>query len=158
MKLGEEILKSSIWDKDVGYKPLPVTDSIIEMAEKKLGVKLPESYIKLLKDQNGGSIIYNAHPAPKHEVFDDLFIEVEYLDGIGKNGGILDSEELIEEWKMPKGLVLFNGDGHYWLAFDYRHTSSNPPIVYVDNNDEISQVITLARNFDDFLENLYVGK
>lgn len=145
----------TIWEKDDEYKPKPVSDEMVQMAEAKLQVTLPPSYLELLKQQNGGWFIHNAYPAPQHEDFDEPFIEVEYIAGIDQNDGILESEELIEEWEMPKGLVLFNGDGHTWLAFDYRETSANPPIVYVDNYDEVPQVIKIADTFDEFLENLY---
>ena len=148
-------MANNIWEKDDEYKPKPVSDELVHTAEAKLQVTLPPSYKELLKQQNGGRFIHNAHPAPQHEDFDEPFIEVEYIEGIGKNDGILESEELIEEWELPKGLVLFSGDGHTWLAFDYRETTANPPIVYVDNYDEFPQVIKIADNFDEFLENLY---
>ncbi|PQD94315.1 SMI1/KNR4 family protein [Pradoshia eiseniae] len=148
----------NIWEKDDEYKPKPVSDELVHTAEAKLQVTLPPSYKELLKQQNGGRFIHNAHPAPQHEDFDEPFIEVEYIEGIGKNDGILESEELIEEWELPKGLVLFSGDGHTWLAFDYRETNANPPIVYVDNYDEFPQVIKIADNFDEFLENLYTAE
>ncbi len=146
---------TNIWEKDDLYKPQPVSDAVIQMAQAKLKVTLPASYIELLKQQNGGRFIHNAYPAPQHEQFDEPFIEVEYIDGIDEDSSILESEELCEEWEMPKGLVLFHGDGHTWLAFDYRHTSANPPIVYVDNHEETSQVFEIAKSFDEFLENLY---
>lgn len=146
---------TNIWEQDDLYKPQPVSDAVIQMAEAKLKVTLPASYIELLKQQNGGRFIHNAYPAPQHEKFDEPFIEVEYIDGIDEDSSILESEELCEEWEMPKGLVLFHGDGHTWLAFDYRHTSANPPIVYVDNHEETSQVFEIAKSFDEFLENLY---
>lgn len=72
---------------------------------------------------------------------------------MGKNPGILDSKYLLKEWDMPDGLILFNGDGHTWLAFDYRNVSSEPPIVYV-NNDEDTKIRVIANSFNEFLENL----
>ena len=153
-----KFMERSIWLQEDFNKSQPVSDELIKLAEEQLGITLPKTYIKLLKEQNGGSIIFNAYPAPDHEIFNDTSIEVDYIEGIGKDDGILKSEEMIEEWEMPKGLVLFNGDGHFWLAFDYRHTISNPPIVYVDNTDEVTQVIKIAENFDEFLDRLYVAE
>ena len=149
-------MEHSIWLQEDFNKRQPASDELIKLAEEQLGITLPKTYIRLLKEQNGGSIIFNAYPAPEHEIFGNDSIEVDFIEGIGKDDGILKSEEMIEEWEMPKGLVLFNGDGHFWLAFDYRHTLSNPPIVYVDNTDEVSQVIKIAENFDEFLDRLYV--
>ncbi|MBC1794655.1 SMI1/KNR4 family protein [Listeria booriae] len=43
----------SIWEKD-SDKPNRLTQKDIELAEKTFGVTLPKSYLKVLKEQNGG--------------------------------------------------------------------------------------------------------
>ncbi len=55
---------------------------------------------------------------------------------------------------MPKGIVLFTGDGHSWIAFDCRMTKEEPPIIYIDLDTE--QTIELAPNFNTFLNGLYI--
>ena len=62
--------------------------------------------------------------------------------------------ELIEEWGMPKELILLNGDGHIWIALDYRNNKDEPAVVYINN--ESNEEIVLADSFDDFMERLYI--
>jgi len=99
------------------YRLPPVTQEEIENAEKTLKCTLPNTYKELIKVQNGGRIRFNAFI---REGMNEA-IEFTYLLGIGKNYGILDSAELIKEWRMPKKLVIINqGDGHEMIALDYR--------------------------------------
>ena len=138
-----KLLRNSIWKKDNDiYKLNTLTEEDIKKAEEIFKIKFPEAYLNILKDQNGGEIIYNAFSILENNFLSEPFIEVEYIYGIGKNPGILDTQYLLNEWEMPKGLILFNGDGHTWLAFDYRNESSEPPIVYI-NNDEDTKVIKI---------------
>ncbi len=65
---------------------------------------------------------------------------------------ILESHYLIQEWEMPENLVLLSGDGHTWIALDYRNVAENPPVIFIDN--EVEQIIELAPNFESFLQNL----
>lgn len=143
-----------IWQEDSDYYKLaPLTDEMVKKAEEKLKIKLPQSYINILKDQNGGYIKFNSYPTDVPTSWADDHINVDHILGISLEDGILKSEYFIEEWEMPEGLVLFNGDGHTWIAFDYRHVSSEPPIVYIDNEEE--KIIKIANHFDEFLEGLY---
>lgn len=141
-------MKNSIWQEDNDYYKLPpLSEGDIKMVEKLFKVKLPDSYLNILMVQNGGHIIYNAFP------IEDSYIEAEYIYGIGEMNGILSSPYFIKEWEMPEGLILFNGDGHTWIAFDYRDVSSNPPIVYVDNDS--NEITKIADSFNEFLGGLY---
>jgi hypothetical protein len=47
------------------------------------------------------------------------------LHGIGPAGQagtttLLDTPYLVQEWELPTPVVLLSGDGHYWIALDYR--------------------------------------
>ncbi|MFE4239839.1 SMI1/KNR4 family protein [Peribacillus butanolivorans] len=55
------------------------------------------------------------------------------------------------KWDLPKGLILLCGDGHSWVALDYRNTKSDPPVIFIDT--ETDELIKLANNFAAFLEN-----
>jgi hypothetical protein len=136
------------------YKLPPLKESDIKKAENLFNVKLPKSYLDILRTQNGGSIVYNAHPSPKPTSWSDHSVNVEFIMGIGENNGILETPYYIEEWNMPEGLILFSGQDHSWIAFDYRNTVENPPIVYIDNETE--EVFKIADSFESFLKNLYV--
>lgn len=133
-------------------KALTVTD--IKEAEERLEVRLPKAYLELLTEQNGGNINFNAHPSPVSTAWGENFVQVEYIMGIGQQNGILESSYFIKEWGLPEGLVLFNGDGHSWLAFDYRKVQSDPEIVYVESDS--GKLVKLAPSFEEFLANLYV--
>ncbi|PKG22890.1 SMI1/KNR4 family protein [Niallia nealsonii] len=146
-----------IWEKDHDYYKLPpLKTEDIKKAEQQFKVTLPDSYIHLLKEQNGGSILFNAFPAIQEDFFIEPYIEVDYIYGIGEINGILETDYYLQEWEMPKGLILFNGDGHTWLAFDYRNVAANPPIIYIDNESE--QIIKIAEDFEEFLNGLYTAE
>ena len=147
----------NIWDSEATYNKLKsLTDEMIIEAEKELGVKLPLSYIEICKMQNGGCLIYNAYPTSVPNGWAEDHVGVEDLMGIGERG-ILQSEYYIEEWELPEDIVLLCGDGHWWIAMDYRNTKENPPIIYIDLEwDDDIFVLELASNFDDFVNGLYL--
>ncbi len=141
------------WNQESDYDKLePLTEQMIVRAEKELKVKLPQSYISLLKKQNGGYINFDAHPSPQPTEWADDLIRVDHIYGIAPNKGILQSSYLIKEWDLPKNLVLISGDGHWWIALDYRIQKEEPPVVYIESDG--GRTIELARNFDSFLVGL----
>ncbi|PYZ97014.1 hypothetical protein CR205_13160 [Alteribacter lacisalsi] len=147
----------SIWSKeDDDGKLEPLTDKNIKIAEKKLRVKLPDSFVNILKQQNGGYITCNAHPSDVPTSWADDHVPVDHFFGIGmgKEKGILDSEYFIQEWGLPDNVVLISGDGHSWIALDYRGRKTEPPVIFIDVDDE--QIVELAQDFDSFLSGLYV--
>jgi hypothetical protein len=75
--------------------------------------------------------------------------------GIGVNDeGILQTPDMLREWGMRDRLILLMGDGHWWIALDYRATgSAGPPsVVWYDN--EVGEDIQLATDFKSFVEGL----
>lgn len=143
-----------IWREDTEeYQLAPLTNKMVKEAEDKLKAKLPYSYISLLKKQNGGYIIYDSFPTDVPTSWAEDHVHVDHLFGIEENKGILQSEYLIEEWGLPKDIVIISGEGHSWIAFDYRETKEDPPLIYIDTESE--QIIEIARNFDAFLNWLY---
>ncbi|MFF2288694.1 SMI1/KNR4 family protein [Peribacillus butanolivorans] len=138
-----------IWDQNEDGSSKPVTDSEIAEFEEQLNIKLPSTYLELLRIQNGGYITYNAF---KNDTLENG-IMIDHIYGIGGELSILDSTYLIKEWELPEKLVLFAGDGHTWFAMDYRKTDENPPIIYIEVDEEI---IDIASGFKTFLQGLYV--
>ncbi|MBJ7570184.1 SMI1/KNR4 family protein [Bacillus halotolerans] len=146
---------SEFWESSE-YDPFRLTDisdNEIKNVEKKLNLTLPEQYKKLIIQQNGGLINFNAFPTDQETSWADDHIEVDHLRGIGKDLGILESEYLIKEWGLPQRLLLIQGDGHNWVALDYRLTNENPPVHYFDL--ELNNDIKIAVSFDEFLSKLY---
>lgn len=145
----------SFWEIDEeGYHTLKkINEAEIAKAEKKLGITLPDTYKKLILEQNGGYTIHNAFPTTHSNSWGEDHIQFNHLLGIAEDEGIMDSAYLIEEWELPEGLVLINGDGHTWVAMDYRKTKENPAIHYFDV--EMEEDFKLADSFDEFIEGLY---
>lgn len=153
-----EDVKRVFWDPRIPHEVQPpLTDDLVVHAEQTLGVRLPAAYLALLRIQNGGytTDAFQAHPAPEptswaadHVPFDSMF-------GIGEiNEGILQTPDLLREWGMPDGLILLTGDGHWWIALDYRTTgpAGPPSVVWYDN--EVGEDIQLAADFGSFVEGL----
>ncbi|QGX66435.1 SMI1/KNR4 family protein [Bacillus sp. ms-22] len=143
------------WEIDEeGYYTLEkINEKKIAKAEKKLGVILPVTYKKLILEQNGGYTVHNAFPTTHSNSWAEDHIQFNHLLGIAEDEGIMDSAYLIKEWELPEGLVLINGDGHNWVAMDYRKTKENPAIHYFDV--EMEEDFKLANYFDEFIEGLY---
>lgn len=78
------------------------------------------------------------------------------LHGIGTETNILDSPAIIKEWDLPENIILISGDGHTWIALDYREYSENPPVILID--EDVAGVQTLAANFEDFINGLTVDE
>ena len=81
-----------------------------------------------------------ASPLPQSLVsyISDGFVSVGGIYGIGDgsdaHGDILTSSYLIGEWGLPEKIVLIDGDGHSWIAFDYRkHDGDDPPVIYIES-------------------------
>lgn len=94
-------------------------------------------------------------PYFKAKFWADDHVNVSGLYGISFNeneSSILESRYLIREWEMPENIVLLSGDGHTWIALDYRNVAENPPVIFIDN--EFEEIIELAPNFESFLQNL----
>ncbi|EMI13296.1 smi1 knr4 family [Bacillus stratosphericus LAMA 585] len=148
----------SFWEIDEeGYYTLKkINEAEIAKAEKKLGVTLPDTYKKLILEQNGGYTIHNAFPTTHSNSWAEDHIQFNHLLGIAEDEGIMDSAYLIKEWELPEGLVLINGDGHTWVAMDYRKTKENPAIHYFDV--EMEEDFKLADSFDEFIQGLYTAE
>ncbi|OTY20490.1 SMI1/KNR4 family protein [Bacillus mycoides] len=148
-------MNTTLWAEDDYLKLAPINDELIKKAEEVLNVKLPESYINLLKEQNGGTLRLDAHPTSEPNSWADDHVNVSGLYGISfdeNESSILESHYLIQEWDMPENIVLLSGDGHTWIALDYRNVAENPPVIFIDN--EFEEIIELAPNFESFLQNL----
>jgi hypothetical protein len=146
-----------------GVQP-PLTDVMVAEAERVLGVALPAALIELLKIQNGGAVQkgHRAFPAPPNH-WSSNHVPFRHVKGIPALGPcppitdattLLDTPYLIREWDLPEPVVLLYGEGHFWVALDYRngHPQSEPRVVWIDN--EIGDELALAPNFRAFIEGL----
>lgn len=72
---------NEFWDSNYYNNPT-LTDSMIIEAEKKLGIKLPEKFLNLLKFQNGGYTKGFAFPMKTKTTWADNHIPLSELFGI----------------------------------------------------------------------------
>lgn len=133
MEAGSVILNKRLWEYDVmdEYELEDFSGTTLTMVENHLGVKLPVSYIELMRTQNGGRLFRNSIQQ------DQLNIRVDYLLGIGGklDEGILITPYMIMEWGLPNNIVLISGDGHSWVCLDYRDNKENPCVSFIDTED-----------------------
>lgn len=137
------------------YTGPPLTDDMIRQAEAKLGVKLPESLLDLLRESNGGFLKRRCLPIP--EIGDA--VEVQSMAGIGWDQGLdgeLGSLYMSEEWEYPEGLLWLGGDGHWGVFLDYRSCGpqGEPSVVWYDTEAVSPIVRPIAPDFGSFLRQL----
>ena len=139
-----------------------LTDEMVTAAERELGVALPESYVSLMRNCNGGYTNDAAIGTSEPTSWDPTHVPVDVVFGIpavgdqgrfGTGQGVLQTDYMTQEWGLPQGLVLLNGDGHWWIALDYRNSgAADPTVVWLDV--ESGQDLQLADSFDAFINAL----
>lgn len=141
----------------------PVTQEEIEFAQQVFQVTLPETYVQLLKISNGGALNARWLDVQGVEGLEDEegYIYVDSLLGIQPAGlddpslkiSIMHTDYLKREWGIEQDHIIFiAGDGHYWIALDYR-TSPEPTITYFDTENE--KQFHLYNHFDEMINNMY---
>ncbi len=140
----------NIW-KVPAYLPYiqpDLTEETISETEHKLGVRLPEDFLALLREQNGGYIRYSLDELP-HEL----------INGIGPHFPSLtdfDWDVVQEHVSFSlQGLIPFDGDGHWYLCLDYRRNRETPAVSYIDL--ECNNEYEVANSFADYLKLLEVN-
>lgn len=128
------------------------TEEQIEQAEKTLGIELPKYYKELIKIQDGGYLAKDVWLTAFPTSWANDHVQVSELFGIASEMSILDSSYLIEEWDLPKNIVLISGDGHQWIALDYRNGSTQPSILLLDEDG--AGIQTIAPDFHSFINGL----
>lgn len=157
MSGGIGAIASVFWETTSEALP-PLTEEMVEAAEAELGVRLPGSYLALLGVRNGGrpAAPFTAFPTSRRTSWAEDHVPFEEMFGIGPVGsedGLLGNAYLCEEWEIPDGLVLISGDGHYWIALDYRKAKGGEPAVCWYDTDE-RKSLGLAATFDAFVAGL----
>ena len=150
---------AAFWDDGVyGGRP-PLTDAAVQDAERRLGVRLPASLLEILRVRNGGPVAdpWNAFPTDAPTSWSANHVPLDDVMGIGGHDGqlsLLDSPYLVEEWGLPSPLVLLSGDGHCWIALDYRACGEQgePAVTWFDV--ERGTELPLAADFRTFVERL----
>jgi hypothetical protein len=162
-------------DDDLPLPLPPFTDEDLRAAEARLGLRLPESLVRLLRTQNGGYpnyFMYAVYRPPKS--FDD-YMEIRELWGISAKPlsyGALDNYEVdfmfggedpdeeMRQWRKHLGderrIIPFCGDGHSYFSLDYRGIgdAEEPPVIimYVEAEEFCWEVI--AESFEEVFDHL----
>ncbi|GIJ56535.1 SMI1/KNR4 family protein [Virgisporangium aurantiacum] len=148
----------TFWDpeRQHGSQP-PLTPEVVADTERTLGVTLPESLLRLLRIRNGGVVADAWDAVPLDGGVD--YVPFGEVCGAGPADvpdsiTLSDTPYLIGEWGLPSPLVLLSGDGHTWVALDYRACgpAGEPSVVYVDADFE--REVPLAPDFRAFVERL----
>ncbi len=137
------------------YNHGKLDDNRIKEVENTLECKLPNSYIELLRIQNGGYISEN---------FSECWLTAIY--GIGANNKeFYELEELFDtakvEWEYPSIWIPFGEtqSGHDEYVMDYSAVNQNgePRIVRIENEDD-NAMYFVANNFEEFIYMVYNNK
>ncbi|HWL10888.1 MAG TPA: SMI1/KNR4 family protein [Planctomicrobium sp.] len=147
---------NNFWSSNY-YEHPSITDEMIRIAESRLSIKLPASYVDLLRIQNGGYTHGFAFPMTQRTSWADDHVPLHDLAGIVIDPqhrtaeNLLDTEYMTNEWGLPRRQALLSGDGHWWISLDYRN-GPTPSVIRLDV--ECDQQVQIAQTFDDFLNGL----
>ena len=149
------INKEKFWARPVylPYVQEELTPAKIKEVETRFNCKLPESYIELLYEQNGGYVRYTK-PEDEGGALDVLY-------GIGTHfPNIVDQTIMMREAYPGEfdshNLVALDGDGHQFICLDYRLDKDKPSVTWVVFDTPTEYF--LAKSFDDYLKNWCVDE
>lgn len=157
---------SQFWDNDrlalEEYVDEAPSDTLIASVETELGYRLPETYLALMKQHNGGIPYATCYPLPKTEDSEKDYVEITGFLSIGRKKsnslcGTAGNKLFKEGWHYPDyGVYICDcpSAGFDLILLDYRQCGPDgePSVAYVDM--EKRQVITLAPDFATFLQGL----
>jgi hypothetical protein len=154
------------WDENdysQKYTGQAITEESIDEAEKILGYKLPQFYIELLKNKNGGMPKNDRFSTQKPTCWAEDHIAISGIYGINDRElsllGELGSRFMIEQWGYPDiGIVICDSPsaGHDAVMLDYRQCGKNgePTVIHVDVEHSEPKITHLADNFESFIRGL----
>ena len=153
----------AIFENDDYYTSPPLDESVVERAQSIVGYRLPEAYLELLNERNGGRLRSRCFRTTFPTSWADDHIGVLAIRGIGGEWGIdsssgLGSVDVIREWQYPDiGIVICEtpSGGHDTVMLDYSECGpeGEPSVAYIDE-DRMPR--RLASSFSEFLDGLYV--
>lgn len=148
MKISDRV---NFWQKPcyLPYLQPDLTEASIIAATTVIGFPLPPDYLDLLRIQNGGYIRYTLPDQTLHRC----------MAGIGPAFPSLTDFEWLQDYEGAvslklKGLVPFDGDGHWNICLDYRKNTANPAVTYIDTESDYEEPI--APDFRSYLGMLVV--
>lgn len=139
------------------------SDEVRERVENSLGIRFPEAYLNLVKRWNGGylgdtfQIPVKEPPDSPHYYLGEGFFSISDIAGLTEDArslaSILYTVNTARNWGVPNEVIPFSGDGHTWIAFDYRHlVNDEPTIIFIETDKLWFRV--LANSFQEMLDSL----
>lgn len=145
------------------YVGVPLIEEMIHSVQSELGYRLPNAYIELLRNQNGGIPTKTCHRTSRPTSWAEDHVTIAGIYGLdpGRSSslcGEFGSEFWIEEWGYPDIGVYFAdcpSAGHDMLCLDYRECgpSGEPRVVHVDQESDY-EITSVAESFQAFLRGL----
>ena len=148
---------------DESYVGRLLTDEMVQECEQATGYKLPDSFIELLKNQNGGIPRNTNYLASESTSWAEDHIAITGIFGCDSTKtyslcGDLGGEFMKDEWEYPDiGLYICDcpSAGHGMVALDYRKSGKQgePSVVHLDQEDDY-RITHLADDFETFIRGL----
>lgn len=145
------------------YYGEPLTDELLAEIEAELGFKLPDSYVYLMRQHNGGRPMNTCFPTDTPTSWSEDHIEIFGIFSIGRAaicslGGVHGSQFWIDEWEYPPIGVAFcdtQTAGHEMVFLDYRECGpqGEPQVVHIDQEYDYA-ITVLAPDFESFIRGL----
>ena len=125
----------------------------VELFEKENGVKLPKEYINYAGTNDSWVVKlppYNSDTTQYY--FGEGFYEIGKFMSLEPDEGssIFDNAMRIQSWDLPRRIVLIEGDGHTWLALDYRKSKDEPKVIVIESS--ASNSLEVANSFTEFVQ------
>ncbi|GEM_PF-277291 len=131
--------------------------------EEDLGYRLPESYIELMKHQNGGLPKCTNHRTNEPTSWSEDHIAITGIYGLDLSlsyslSGSTGSKFWVDEWEYPEIGIYFAdcpSAGHDMLCLDYRECGpqGEPKVVHVDQESNY-KITPVAETFEAFIRGL----
>ena len=141
------------------------SNELISYVEQELGYKLPESYIALMRQHNGGIPFRTCYPMTGYTGWAEDHTAIHGIIGIGRIKpcslcGRFGSKFMIEEWEYPNiGIMICDTPtaGHTMIMLDYRKCGKDgePEVVVVDQEHD-NRIGFVAKNFETFIKGLKI--
>ena len=148
---------------DPGATGPAITSERVSKVEAEIGFRLPEAYLDVLRERNGGELVNDCFRTAFRSSWGGHYFQVGLLLGIGPaEVSVLDSKYMIEEWQIPVNGVLISStpSGHDWVLLDYGDCGpqGEPAVAYVDDGSPGDTVVhRVAETLADFLAALVLA-
>ncbi len=140
-----------------------VTPERVSEVEAQMGFRLPEAYLDVLRERNGGELVNDCFRTDFRTSWGGDYFQVGLLLGVGPaEVSIVDSQYMISEWLIPVSGLLISStpSGHDWVLLDYGDCGpqGEPAVVYVDDESPEDGVVhRVADTFAGFLAALVLA-